>query len=91
MSSCPHLQAVGQVAFAQPYARVVGGRGEAVVLLADERVHHVGVAAERFGAAVRDDIPEERLGGRVQLRGHYRPTSVWQLLWSVRSGSQPTK
>ena len=40
-----HLEAVGEVALAQPQARIVAGAGQAVVLLPDERVDGVGVAA----------------------------------------------
>ena len=61
-----YLEAVGEVALAQAQARVVAGAGQAVVLLADQRVDGVRVAAQRLGAPVWDDLPEDVLLARVQ-------------------------
>ena len=61
-----YLEAVGEVALAQAQTRVVAGAGQAVVLLPDQRVDGVRVAAQRLGAAVRDDLPENVLLACVQ-------------------------
>ena len=65
-SANTYLEAVREVALAQAQARVVAGAGQAVILLPDQRVDGVRVAAERLGAAVRDDLPEDVLLARVQ-------------------------